>query len=125
MSVMANILDHPDDCIKFTEILEKGKASFEDKLWNKTYYKFDTASSSKESVMADQLCGHWYLKCCGFDYDVNATTQEKSDLKRNDNLSIMYVCAGLSQGERSNCTANHLQKQCDEFLQREYGRCQW
>ena len=71
ISVMANLLDHPDDCIKFTEILEKGKASFEDKLWNKTYYKFDTSSNSKESVMADQLCGHWYLRCCGFDYDVN------------------------------------------------------
>lgn len=70
MAVMANLLDQPDDCIRYTEILEKGKASFEDKLWIKDYYKFDVSSSSKESIMADQLCGHWYLRCCGFDYDV-------------------------------------------------------
>lgn len=73
MSVMANVLDFPDECIKYTEILEKGKASFEDKLWNKTYYKFDVSSGSKETIMADQLCGHWYLRACGFDYDVSFT----------------------------------------------------
>lgn len=71
ISIMASLVDKPDDCIKYSEILEKGKKSFEEKLWNKTYYKFDTASSSKESVMADQLCGHWYLRNCGFDYDVS------------------------------------------------------
>jgi len=65
---MANILDQPEDCIKFTEILEKGKKSFEEKLWNGNYYKFDATSNS---IMADQLCAHWYLKSCGFDYEVN------------------------------------------------------
>lgn len=69
---MANLVDKPEDCIKYSDILEKGKASYEEKLWNKSYYKFDAASSSKESIMADQLCGHWYLRCCGFDYDVSA-----------------------------------------------------
>lgn len=68
---MANILDQPDDCIKYTDILEKGKLSYESKLWNKTYYKFDAASASKDTIMADQLCGHWYLRCCGFDYDAS------------------------------------------------------
>lgn len=68
---MANLIDKPEDSIKYAEILERGKAAFEEKLWNKTYYKFDTASSAKKAViMADQLCGHWYLRCCGFDYDV-------------------------------------------------------
>lgn len=71
ISVMASLVDKPEDCIKYSEILEKGKASFEEKLWNKSYYKFDAASSSKETIMADQLCGHWYLRCCGFDYDVS------------------------------------------------------
>ena len=71
MSIMAHLLDQPDECIQYTEMLEKGKTSFEDKLWNKTYYQFDVASSSKQSIMADQLCGHWYLRCCGFTYDVS------------------------------------------------------
>ncbi|KAG4076220.1 hypothetical protein HA402_014769 [Bradysia odoriphaga] len=94
MSVMANLLDHPDDCIKFTEILEKGKASFEDKLWNKTYYKFDTSSSSKESVMADQLCGHWYLRCCGFDYDVFPKENVRTALQTIYKNNVMSFCKG-------------------------------
>lgn len=71
ISTMANLVDKPEDSAKYSAILEKGKQSLEEKLWNKTYYKFDTMSSSKKHlVMADQLCGHWYLRCCGFDYDV-------------------------------------------------------
>lgn len=68
MSVMANLLDQPKDCIKYKTVLEKGKLSFEEKLWTGKFYKFD--ASTKNSIMADQLCGHWYLRCCGFDYDV-------------------------------------------------------
>lgn len=72
ISTMANLIDKPEDTAKYAEILDKGKKSLEEKLWNKTYYKFDTMSSSKKAVvMADQLCGHWYLRCCGFDYDVS------------------------------------------------------
>lgn len=71
MTTMANLVNKPEDSAKYTEILDKGKLSLEEKLWNKTYYKFDTMSSSKKHVvMADQLCGHWYLRCCGYDYDV-------------------------------------------------------
>lgn len=72
MSLMADLIDNSDDVKKYSEILERGKQSFEEKLWNKTYYKFDTVSGAKKSVvMADQLCGHWYLRCCGFGYDVS------------------------------------------------------
>lgn len=70
ISTMANLVNKPEDSAKYVEILEKGKQALEEKLWNKTYYKFDTMSSKKHVVMADQLCGHWYLRCCGFDYDV-------------------------------------------------------
>lgn len=72
ITVMANLVDKPEDSIKYSEILDKGKRSYEEKLWNKTHYKFDTISGAKRNVvMADQLCGHWYLRCCGFDYDVS------------------------------------------------------
>lgn len=70
MSVMATILDQPNDCLRYQDILEKGKHSLEEKLWNGSYYRFDTCISHKDTIMADQLCGHWYLKTCGFDYEV-------------------------------------------------------
>jgi non-lysosomal glucosylceramidase len=68
MSVMANVLDQPNDCIKYRDILEKGKKAVEEKLWNGSYYNFDT--SGTKIVMSDQMCGHWYLRTCGFDYEI-------------------------------------------------------
>lgn len=91
MSVMANLMDQPDECVKYQDILEKGKKSIEEKLWNGNYYKFDMNSDNKDSIMADQLCGHWYLKCCGVDYEVNIF---KENLKKKNNLlkyNIYYL----------------------------------
>lgn len=70
MSVMANLLDKPDDCITFCDLLEKGKKAYEEKLWNGNFYRFDTTTTGNDTIMADQLCGHWYLRLCGFDYDL-------------------------------------------------------
>lgn len=70
MTVMANLLDKPEDCIQFCDLLERGKKSFEEKLWQGSFYRFDTTAAGKETIMADQLCGHWYLRLCGFDYDI-------------------------------------------------------
>lgn len=70
MTVMANLLDQPEDCIAYCDLLEKGKRSYEEKLWNGAFYRFDTTQAGKETIMADQLCGHWYLRLCGFDYDL-------------------------------------------------------
>lgn len=72
MAVMASVLDLPAESVKYSEMLERGRTSYEEKLWNKSFYRFDTASGSKDSIMADQLCGHWYLRCSGFDYDVSS-----------------------------------------------------
>lgn len=105
---MATLLDKPDDCVRYSEILEKGKKSFEEKLWNKTYYKFDAASSSKESVMADQLCGHWYLRCCGFDYDVNYNFVVNIIVSANKLNTIPII--GFSQRECSRSTKNYLRQ---------------
>jgi non-lysosomal glucosylceramidase len=47
---------------KYSKILEKAKKVFEEKLWNGKYYNFDESNISKTTVMADQLCGYWYLQ---------------------------------------------------------------
>lgn len=67
MIEMAGILGHADDITKYTEILDKGKASYETKVWNGTYYNYDSNPSGghHDSIMADQLSGHWYLKASG------------------------------------------------------------
>ncbi len=44
---------------------DQGKASFESKLWNGSYYNIDTGSSATNRIMSDQLCGEWYAKALG------------------------------------------------------------
>jgi len=55
------------ECVKeYSELLERGKKSYEEKLWNGEYYNYDSSSSAHhDSIMADQLAGQWYAKACG------------------------------------------------------------
>jgi non-lysosomal glucosylceramidase len=50
---------------EYREWFEKGKKSFEDQLWNGSYYNIDTGSSDPKRIMSDQLCGQWYSIACG------------------------------------------------------------
>ncbi|XP_021947733.1 non-lysosomal glucosylceramidase [Folsomia candida] len=53
---------------EYQNTLDRGKVSFHEKLWTGNYYRFDTSGSSHgESIMSDQLCGHWFLAMCGVD----------------------------------------------------------
>ncbi|EGT57552.1 hypothetical protein CAEBREN_15139 [Caenorhabditis brenneri] len=46
----------------FKGTLEKAKKVFIDLLWTGTYFRFCERSRSRETVMADQLCGYWFLQ---------------------------------------------------------------
>ncbi|KAH8352435.1 hypothetical protein KR084_004138, partial [Drosophila pseudotakahashii] len=89
MSAMATILDQPNDCLRYQDILEKGKRSLEEKLWNGSYYRFDLSHSHRDTIMADQLCGHWYLKSCGFDYEIYPKENVRTALKRIYDNNVM------------------------------------
>lgn len=107
MSVMSNILDQPNDCLRYQDILEKGKRALEDKLWNGSYYRFDTSNGHKDTIMADQLCGHWYLKSCGFDYEVRSCNNLITKL---GNLCTLNT--DISQGKCTLGLEAHFPKQC-------------
>ncbi|MBI2995870.1 MAG: glucosylceramidase [Candidatus Melainabacteria bacterium] len=49
----------------FKSWFEIGRINLESKLWNGEYYLYDTKSSHKENIMADQLCGQWYADLLG------------------------------------------------------------
>lgn len=91
----------------FSRLLAKGKASFESTLWNGNYYNFDVNS---KAIMADQLCGHWYLRASGFHYPVFPKDNVTSALKKifeNNVLKFgggnLGACNGYipSNGEKS------------------------
>lgn len=63
---MAEIMDEPEKSKELSEILAKGKKSYNEKLWNGQYYNYDSSlSSHHDSIMADQMAGQWYAKACG------------------------------------------------------------
>ncbi|PIK61130.1 putative non-lysosomal glucosylceramidase-like [Apostichopus japonicus] len=65
MCEMARILDHQDALQDYQSILDRGKVSYDKKLWNGRYYNYDSSDKVySDSIMADQTAGHWYLRAC-------------------------------------------------------------
>ncbi len=53
---------------RWNTILEKGKVSLEEKLWNGEYYNlWQRESETDESLMSDQLDGEWFLRMMGIE----------------------------------------------------------
>jgi hypothetical protein len=51
---------------EYASWLSEAQSSFEAKLWNGRYYRFNTANrATRESIMADQLAGQWYAGATG------------------------------------------------------------
>jgi non-lysosomal glucosylceramidase len=68
---MSKLLDDQEIYVKYSEINEQAKTSYNQKLWNGLYYNYDCSNNNyKDSVMADMCCGHWYMRCSGLIYEV-------------------------------------------------------
>lgn len=53
---------------EYLTVLEKGKKSYHEKLWNGRYYNYDSSKNYQhDSIMADMLAGQWYARSCGLD----------------------------------------------------------
>ncbi|XP_074268995.1 uncharacterized protein LOC141592367 [Silene latifolia] len=63
----------------------KAKVAFEAKLWNGSYFNYDSGSSSNsKSIQADQLAGQWYTASSGLpnifdDHKIKSTLQKIFD----------------------------------------------
>ncbi|KOB68330.1 Non-lysosomal glucosylceramidase [Operophtera brumata] len=55
---MARALGHAADEQEFSALLERATHAYHEKLWNGSYYRFDTRPANEHVVMADQLAGH-------------------------------------------------------------------
>ncbi|CAJ0948088.1 unnamed protein product, partial [Mesorhabditis belari] len=53
-----------ESSIRYHQTLVKAKQVFIDKLWNGAYFNFCERSKSRDSVMADELCGIGFLQSC-------------------------------------------------------------
>ncbi|KAL3286494.1 hypothetical protein HHI36_000999 [Cryptolaemus montrouzieri] len=94
MTKMAERLGKQEDVDKFNALLEKGKESFERKLWNGIYYNFDCSTDQNKAIMADQLCGHWYIRSSGFNYEVFPKENIEAALKTIYVNNVQSFCNG-------------------------------
>ncbi|VDM37615.1 unnamed protein product [Toxocara canis] len=60
-SVMAREIGDSAYAHRCAETLSRARDAYIKKLWNGQYYNFDERSRSKHTIMADQLCGYWFL----------------------------------------------------------------
>ncbi|KAJ8755469.1 hypothetical protein K2173_019267 [Erythroxylum novogranatense] len=72
----------------------QAKSAFEKKLWNGSYFNYDSGSSSNsKSIQADQLAGQWYTASSGLlplfdDFKIRSSLQKIYD------FNVMKVCGG-------------------------------
>ncbi len=69
---IAEIMNDSERSEKWTNLLEKGKCSLEEKLWNGEYYNlWSDGSYTDESLMTDQLDGEWFLRVSGIEGNID------------------------------------------------------
>ncbi len=67
-TVIADRVGEKACSVRWNNILEQGKKSLEDKLWNGEYYNlWRSNDETDESLMTDQLDGEWFLRMMGLD----------------------------------------------------------
>jgi non-lysosomal glucosylceramidase len=59
---MAHMVGDNDAASAYDAQLEQATTVYEQRLWNGTYYNYDSSDSPyHDSIMADQLAGQWYM----------------------------------------------------------------
>ncbi|CAK9141461.1 unnamed protein product [Ilex paraguariensis] len=72
----------------------KAKSAFEAKLWNGSYFNYDSGSSSNSiSIQADQLAGQWYTASSGLP-DLFDDFKIRSALQKIYDFNVMKVRGG-------------------------------
>ncbi|XP_078173387.1 uncharacterized protein LOC144567189 isoform X2 [Carex rostrata] len=72
----------------------RAKKSFEDKLWNGSYFNYDSGSSSNSrSIQADQLAGQWYAAASGLP-PLFEEEKVRSTLQKIFEYNVMKVRGG-------------------------------
>ncbi|MEJ2008156.1 MAG: non-lysosomal glucosylceramidase [Acidobacteriota bacterium] len=75
---MADIMGDRAAASKYQAWYKKAQPNFVKELWNGSYFNYDTKSSYKRNIMADQLVGQWYANLTGLGNLVPPEMQRKA-----------------------------------------------
>ncbi len=78
---------------KYRDLFAQSQASYIKKLWNGSYFRYDTLSEYRDNVQADQLAGQWYANMTGLGDLVPREMQQKV-LKKIYDLNVMKFANG-------------------------------
>ena len=88
-AALATEMKEEDLAEHYRESFQKAKDVYQSILWNGEYYQYDASGSKQaDSIMADQLAGHWYSLATGFD-GVVSKEQACSALKKVFECNVM------------------------------------
>lgn len=72
----------------------KAKAAFESKLWNGSYFNYDSGTSNNsKSIQADQLAGQWYMASSGLP-NLFDDVKIRSSLQKIYDFNVLKVGGG-------------------------------
>lgn len=103
----------------YQSILSKGTNSFHEKLWTGSYWRFDCSQRSHgDSIMSDQLCGHWWLSLCGVDdssvFPRSKVLQALKTIFENNVMKVRDGTVGAINGMNPDGTINIYAMQSEE-----------
>jgi len=98
--------------------LIKLKKVFERKLWNGSYYNFDSSGSyTSKTIMADQLAGEWYSRSCGLEsiHPQGSTITALEKIFENNVMKIKDGNQGAINGMTSHSSSDTSNPQSQEI----------
>jgi len=90
---IARVLADQNLASKYQELFTRSQASYIKKLWNGTYFRYDTQSEYRDNIQADQLAGQWYASMTGLG-DLVPREMQRSALKKVFDYNVMKFAKG-------------------------------
>lgn len=93
-AAMATQLGDVTTAERYKNKFHKAKSAFESKLWNGSYFNYDSGSSNNsKSIQADQLAGQWYMASSGLP-NLFDDAKIRSSLQKIYDFNVMKVGGG-------------------------------
>jgi non-lysosomal glucosylceramidase len=85
---IARALNDSSTASQYHSLFEKAQSAYIKKLWNGSYFNYDSGSPYRDSIMSDQLAGQWYANLTGLG-DLVPANMRVSALKKIFDFNVM------------------------------------
>ncbi len=90
---IAHVLGEAPAADRYHALFNRSQASYVKKLWNGSYFRYDTASEYRDDVQADQLAGQWYAHMTGLG-DIVPRDMQRKALRKIYDTNVMKFAGG-------------------------------